>query len=108
MNRPSMVPLLAYLDAKPQGNDVVIFDDLKRYVRDTESQLKLTREMVQRNAKRECLNPNFEDMPEGKFIETIIAAQGELERKQNLRQVIQKMKARVEQGFWIFREPVGY
>ncbi|EFO28849.1 site-specific recombinase [Roseibium sp. TrichSKD4] len=108
MNRPGMVALLAYLDAKPQENYVVIFDDLKRYARDTEFHLKLTREMAQRNAKRECLNFNFEDTPEGKFIETIIAAQGELERKQNRRQVIQKMKARVEQGFWIFRAPVGY
>ncbi|MNC98631.1 hypothetical protein D3C83_166570 [compost metagenome] len=43
----------------------------------------------------ECLNFKFEDTPEGKFIETIIAAQGELERLQGLRQTIQKMKARV-------------
>jgi hypothetical protein len=32
------------------------------------------------NATVECLNFKFEDTPEGKFIETIIAAQGELER----------------------------
>ena len=108
MNRPGMVALLAYLDAKSDENYVVIFDDLKRYARDTEFHLKLTREMARRNAKRECLNFNFEDTPEGEFIETILAAQGQLERKQNRRQVIQKMKARVEQGFWIFRAPIGY
>jgi len=51
---------------------------------------------------------NFADTREGEFIETILAAQGQLERKQNRRQVIQKMKARFEQGFWIFRAPVGY
>jgi hypothetical protein len=38
----------------------------------------------------------------------VIAAQGELEREQNGRQVIQKMKARIEQGFWVFQAPVGY
>ena len=38
----------------------------------------------------------------------MIAAQGELEREQNRRQVVQKMKARVENGFWVFRAPVGY
>jgi len=38
----------------------------------------------------------------------VIAAQGELEREQNRRQVVQKMKARVENGFWVFRAPVGY
>ncbi|HAT86677.1 MAG TPA: resolvase [Rhizobiales bacterium] len=108
MRRPGMMALLAYMDAKPEENYVVIFDDLKRYARDTEFHLKLKREMAARNAKRECLNFKFEDSPEGEFIETIIAAQGELERKQNQRQVIQKMKARVEQGFWVFRAPAGY
>ncbi len=108
MKRPGMVALLSYLDAQPDKNFVVIFDDLKRYARDTEFHLKLKREMSARNARRECLNFQFEDSPEGKFVETIFAAQGELERDQNSRQVFQKMKARVEQGFWVFQSPAGY
>ena len=108
MNRPGMVALLAYMDAKPDEIFIVIFDDLKRYARDTEFHLKLKREMLARGAIRECLNFKFEDTPEGEFIETVMAAQGELERKQNRRQVIQKMKARVEQGFWVFQAPMGY
>lgn len=108
MNRPGMVALLSYLDAKPHERYVVIFDDLKRYARDTEFHLKLRRVMAERGATRECLNFNFEDTPEGRFIETMLAAQGQLEREQNGRQVVQKMKARVEQGFWVFRAPVGY
>nr|WP_319390403.1 recombinase family protein [uncultured Cohaesibacter sp.] len=63
---------------------------------------------MKRNAIRICLNFNFEDTPEGKFLETILAATGTLEREQNARQVRQKMKARVEQGFWVNRAPVGY
>lgn len=112
INRPGMVALLAFLDAmkiqRPNENYVVIFDDLKRYARDTEFHLKLRRVMTARGARRECLNFDFDDSPEGKFIETIIAAQGELEREQNGRQTIQKMKARVEQGFWVFKAPEGY
>ena len=108
MNRKGMVALLAYLDAQSHENYVVIFDDLKRYARDTEFHLKLRRIMAERGATRECLNFNFENTPEGKFIETMLAAQGELEREQNGRQVIQKMKARVEQGFWVFQAPIGY
>ncbi len=108
MKRPGMVALLAFLDAQPHESYVVIFDDLKRYARDTEFHLKLKREMAVRGAERECLNFRFENTPEGEFIETILAAQGELERKQNRRQVVQKMKARVEQGFYVFRAPTGY
>ena len=108
MRRPGMVALLSYLDAQKGKPYTVIFDDLKRFARDTEFHLKLRCEFARRGATIECLNFRLEDTPEGKFIETVIAAQGELEREQNRRQVVQKMKARVENGFWVFRVPVGY
>lgn len=53
----------------------------------------------------ECLNFKFEDTPEGQFVETVIAAR---ERLQNRRQTLQKMKARVERGYYVFAVPVGY
>ena len=108
MNRPGMKRLIAYLDAYPDENFVVIFDDLKRFARDTEFHIRLRREMDVRGARRECLNFNFEDSPEGEFIETIMAAQGQLEREQNKRQVIQKMKARCQRGYWLFSPVIGY
>lgn len=108
MKRPGMVGLLGYIDAQPHENFVVIFDDLKRFARDTQFHIKLRQEFLARGAKVECLNFNFEDTPEGRFVETVFAAQGELEREQNRRQVIQKMKARVEKGYWVFRAPIGY
>lgn len=108
MNRPGMRAMMAYLDAQVGKQFVVIFDDLKRFARNTELYFKLRRELASRGAMIECLNFKFEDTPEGKFIETVIAAQGELEREQNRRQVIQKMQARVENGYWVFRAPIGY
>jgi len=108
MNRPGMKRLLAYLDAHPDTNYVVIFDDLKRFARDTIFHLKLRQEMNKRNARPECLNFKFEDTPEGAFIETILAAQGQLEREQNSRQVTQKMRARFEKGYWLFSPVLGY
>ena len=108
MKRPGMRAMLAYLDAQPTKNYVVIFDDLKRFARDTRFHLELRSELAARGAVPECLNFKFEDSPEGKFIETMMAATGQLEREQNRRQVVQKMKARVESGYWVFRAPVGY
>ena len=108
MKRPGMVALLNYLDDQIGEEFVVIFDDLKRFARDTEFHLALRRALRQRNATVECPNFKFEDTPEGKFVETILAATGTLEREQNGRQVLQKMHARVESGFWVFRAPVGY
>ena len=108
MKRKGMVALLAFLDERPNENYVVIFDDLKRYARDAEFHLTLRRLMMERGATRECINFNFEDSPEGKFFETIAAAQGELERAQNGRQVSQKMRARIEQGYYCLARVPGY
>ncbi len=109
MKRPGMVALLSYLDAQRDRKAyVVIFDDLKRFARDTEFHMQLRRAFRLRGASVECLNFRFEDTPEGKFVETIFAAQGELEREQNRRQVIQKMQARASLGYWVFKAPIGY
>lgn len=108
LKRPAMRAMLAYLESEKDRNYVVIFDDLKRFARDTEFHFKLRREFAERGARVECPNFKFEDSPEGRFIETIIAAQGQLEREQNSRQVVQKMKARVEKGYYVFHPPVGY
>ncbi len=67
--------------------------------------IKLRQEFKARGASVECLNFRFEDTPEGTFVETIMAAQGELEREQNRRQTIQKMKARVEKGYYVWNTP---
>ncbi len=108
MKRRGMVDLLAHIDANPHKRYLVIFDDLKRYSRDTEFHLRLRREMMKRKAIRICLNFKFEDTPEGKFLETMLAATGTLEREQNARQVKQKMIARLQQGWWVFHAPKGY
>ncbi|MBX7227747.1 MAG: recombinase family protein [Chitinophagales bacterium] len=110
MKRPAMRQLLRHVDDNPQHHYVVIFDDLKRFARDLKFHWQLRAEFQSRNLVPECLNFTFEETPEGAFIETIIAAQGELEREQNKRQVVQKMKARLERGIYCMGgfAPFGY
>lgn len=108
MNRPAMRSMLEYIDNHPHKDYIVIFDDLKRFARDVQFHIKLRSAFKARGVKIECLNYNFDDSPEGEFVEIIMAAQGELERKQNRRQVIQKMKARMERGYWTFYPPPGF
>ena len=109
LKRPGMVKLLSFLDDHPTERFVVIFDDLKRYSRDTEFHLELRRIMLERGAIREFLNFTFEDTPEGKLNETVTAAAGTYERESNARQTRQKTIARLEQGYCVQAvPPVGY
>ncbi len=100
LKRPAMSEMLDYMDSKPYNQYVIIFDDIKRLARDTEQHLKLKGAIKLRGATVECPNFVFTDSPEGKYVETIMAAGAELEREQNRRQVLQKMKARMEMGYW--------
>lgn len=108
MKRPAMRDLLSYVDRNPHKKFVVVFDDLKRLARDTEFHLKLRASLKIRDVVPICLNYKFDDTAEGRFVETILAAGGELERHQNKRQVVQKQKARLELGYWSFGNKRGY
>jgi site-specific DNA recombinase len=105
--RPAMKRLIAYLDAHPLEKFVIIFDDLSRFAREVQTHIQLKTELVSRGAKLECLNFNFDDSEESEFAELILAASNQYQRKSNRRQVIQKMKARLEKGYWAFMPPLG-
>lgn len=108
--RPALQEMLRYLDQQKYSgkNYIVYFDDHKRFARQTEQHLRLKREFASLGVRVEYLNFTVEDTPEGAFIDTMLAAQAQLEREQIGRQTRQKTKARLEKGFWTFRAPVGY
>jgi site-specific DNA recombinase len=106
LNRPGMQSLLDYLAGK-NTNYIVVFDDLKRFARNIEVHIALRKTFKTLNATLESPNFKFEDTPEGEFVEKVMALTNELERNQNRRQVIQKQKARLMQGYWTFCPPPG-
>ncbi|MCX6379881.1 MAG: recombinase family protein [Armatimonadetes bacterium] len=106
-DRPAMNAMLATLGAQ-SGETVVLIDDIKRFARDVSLHFDLKAEITKRGGRLESPLFHFEDSPEGKFVETVIAAQAELERNQNQRQVMNRMRSRLEQGYWVFNRVPGY
>ncbi len=105
--RPAMRSLLKFIDENPREDFVVIFDDLSRYSRDVKVHIQLTAEFKSRGVKRECLNFVFDDSEESEMAELMVAVANQYQRKSNRRQVVQKMKARLEKGYWPFMPPIG-
>ncbi len=105
LDRPAMKELISFFDKNIEEKFIVIFDDIKRWARDTEIHFALKRAITTLGHKVESPNFKFDDTPEGKFVETVFAATAELERNQNRRQVINRMKARLERGYWCFKSP---
>ena len=106
--RPAIQEILVYLDKNIFENYIVIFDNIDRIARNIQAHWKIRKEFESREAKVESPNFKFEENPEGRFIETILAGKAELDRDQNARQVKQKMKARMEDGYYCLAKPIGY
>lgn len=109
IDRPAMKELLEFLEEhKDDGNEyIVVVDDIKRLARNVQGHFTLKAAIYSRGAKLESPNHRFEDTPEGQFVETVLAGAAELERNQNKRQVMSRMKARAENGYWPFGIPMG-
>jgi DNA invertase Pin-like site-specific DNA recombinase len=109
IERDGMQALLSELEQYINDPEkcVVIIDDIKRFARDVQGHFTLKTAIYSRNAVLESPSYRFEDSPEGKFVETMLASAAELERNQNKRQVINRMKARFENGYWPFMPPLG-
>ncbi len=105
--RPAMQDLISYLDSYPFEKFVVIFDDLSRFARDVKVHLQLKALFASRGVKLECLNFSFDDSEESEFAELVLAVSNQYQRKSNRRQVIQKQKARLDNGYWPFDPPTG-
>jgi hypothetical protein len=107
MERPAIKDMFEYLDKHPAEKFVVLIDDLSRLARDVQVHIRLKVELKAREAELECLNMDLDDSEEGEMAELIIAVANQYNRKTNRRQVVQKMKARLEAGYWPFCYPRG-
>ena len=105
--RPGLMEMFEYIDSNPHKRYSVYIDDLTRLARDTMGHIEIRAELEKRDVELVCPNYDFDETPEGKFIETIFAARGQYDRESNKRRVIQRQKARLENGFWAFNPPPG-
>lgn len=107
IERAGMQQVLDFLDSGEKGC-VVIIDDIKRLARDLIGHFTLRKAIQSRGGTVESPSHHFGDEPEEVFVESIMAATAELERNQNRKQVKNRMKARLEAGYWSFYPPPGY
>lgn len=109
IERDGMDALLNFLEANKGSSDfVVIVDDIKRIARDVVAHFHIRKQITSLGATIESPIHTFDETPEGKFMETLLAAGAEYERNDNKRRVVSRMKARLERGYWPFFPPSGY
>ncbi len=102
IDRPAIRQMISFLRQRKGKKTVVIIDDLKRFSREVGGYWELKQLIGDCDAQLVSPKHEFSETPEGKFIQTMLVASGQLEREQNARQVVDKMKARLERGYWCF------
>ena len=106
--RKSIQNLFKYIDNHKAENYVVIFEDLNRLSRDIQVHSLLKSEFKKRWVELACPNFQFEESPEWDFKENISVIVSQYEKDKNRQRVLQRMRARLEQGYWCFRIPIWY
>jgi len=107
LERPAMQKLLQLLEKNFFNNYIILIDDITRLARDIGVHTQLRVRLKAWDAKLESPNFEFNDTAENKLQENITAVFAQYERDKNRRQVLQKMKARLEMGYWTFGPPPG-
>ncbi len=106
--RKEMARMLDYAYDNPHKHFVMLIDDTSRLARDVDSHRAIRLKLKALDIEIECLTYEFDDTPEGEFVETIFAARNDYDRKQNQRKVIGNQKARLIDGYRAFPALRGY
>ncbi|HEY3412818.1 MAG TPA: recombinase family protein [Armatimonadota bacterium] len=109
LDRPGIQELLAYLRShRGAGEVVVVVDDISRIARDVSTHIQLRAAIKACGGRLESPSFKFEENAMGEMVETIFAAVAQYGRTGNREQVINRQRARLEGGFWVFPAPPGY
>ncbi|BDY14996.1 hypothetical protein Sulfitobl28_09660 [Sulfitobacter pontiacus] len=107
-DRPGMNALIARLKSEPKTKFVVVVDDISRLARNVHAHTVIRNQFTACGATILCPNQKFGEDASSRFIETINAAIAEHGRSKNAEQSHSRTIARMKDGYWCFRAPIGY
>ncbi|GLK75063.1 hypothetical protein GCM10008171_03170 [Methylopila jiangsuensis] len=105
-DRPGLEKAKAYL--RKHRGAVLIVDHANRLGRDLLGYLLLRAEIVKMGAVMLSPVMEFKSDSSSLLVENVVASVSQYQRQHNAEQTKSRMKARIQNGFWVFQPPVGY
>ncbi|MEZ5691646.1 MAG: recombinase family protein [Rickettsiales bacterium] len=105
--RPGMDAMLAFLHQQKVPH-VVIIDDVSRLSRSVKSHIELRAAISMAGGVLESPTLEFGDDADSELQEYILATVSQHQRRKNAEQTLNRMQARVLNGYYVFQCPVGY
>ena len=106
--RPGMDTMLKFLRGVRKHSHVVVIDDISRLARGIDAHLQLRAEIGATGATLESPSIEFGEDSDSKLVENLLACVSQHARQKNAEQTLNRMTARMQQGFWTFQAPWGY
>ena len=108
INRPGMQAMLAYLKKQKREPHVVIIDDISRLARGLEAHLQLRSAIGKAGGILESPSIEFGEDSDSMLVENLLASVSQHQRQKNSEQTKNRMRARLQNGYWVFQAPIGY
>jgi site-specific DNA recombinase len=109
LDRAKMREMLSYLKKHGKKEPViVIIDDISRLARDLETHIKLRTAIADAGGKLESPAIEFGEDSDSRLVEHLLASVAAHQREKNAEQVKKRMRARMQNGYWVFNAPCGY
>ena len=109
IDRPGIAAMLSFLEASKSGNSYsVIIDDISRIARDIEAHLQLRRAIAGAGAKLESPSIEFGEDSDSILVENLLASVSQHQRQKNAEQTRNRMRARLQNGYWPFIACLGF
>ena len=108
IERPGMKDMLGYLRKHRSKEPVVLIDDISRLARGLNAHLQLRAAISRAGGKLESPSIEFGEDSDSMLVENLLASVSQHQRQKNGEQTVNRMRARVSNGYWVFKAPVGY
>ena len=109
IDRPGMQAMLCFLRKnRKQGPHIVLIEDISRLARDVKAHIDLRSAITSAGARLQSPSIEFGEDSDSIMVENILATVSQHQREKNVEQVVNRMRARVLNGYWCFSPPFGY
>jgi site-specific DNA recombinase len=103
-----MQDMLAFLKKHRATPHVVLIEDISRLARGVKAHIELRAAITLAGGILESPSVEFRDDADSELQEYILATVAQHQRRKNAEQTVNRMRARMLNGYWTFAAPVGY
>ncbi len=107
-NRPEFKKLIRYCLKHENEVDLIVVHSVSRFSRNTGDYLSSRDMLGGLRVGLRSVTETFDDTPSGKFVETVMAANAQLDNDNKAMLTVERMKLALERGRWTHSPPLGY